>query len=262
MAKNKNTRFTPKAVPNAGELAAKSENVAPCGPQRAFPADFLANLLLTLLAAGLFALAHPNPLFKDGLSILAWIMYIPALIVIRRSTLPICLFWGAVYGFIAFSLLNHWLSSYHVIAGIFVSAIYLFYFALVFLALRFALVLFPRYGFILQWLIFAAFEYLRTLGFLGYSYGITGYTQWQTLPLIQIASITGVWGVSALIIFPQTFAASHIFSRKLTASLSFFRVSGLAACAFIYLFVFALSLVYGFTAPRDYSQYEQTRVAL
>ncbi|MDR1362673.1 MAG: apolipoprotein N-acyltransferase [Spirochaetaceae bacterium] len=232
------------------------------GDNRAVFADFPVNLLLIILAAGLFALAHPNPLVKNGLSILAWIMYLPALFVIRRSTPLICLFWGALYGFTAFSLFNYWLVSYHLLAGIFTSTLYLFYFALVFFALRFALVLFPRYGFILQWLIFISFEYLRTLGFLGYSYGITGYTQWRTLPLIQIASLTGVWGVSALIIFPQTFAALYLLPRKSGARPFTFRVSGLTACISIYLIALISSLVYGTAAPHDFSKYESARIAL
>ncbi|MDR0382589.1 MAG: apolipoprotein N-acyltransferase [Spirochaetaceae bacterium] len=233
-----------------------------------FRADFLKNLAATLVSAVLFALAHPNPVFDNGVAVLAWIMYIPALLVIRRSTPPACMFWGAVYGFTAFSLFNYWLSSYQLIAGIVVSLVYLFYFALLFPALRLALALFPRYGFALQWLVFVGFEYLRTLGFLGYSYGITGYTQWRTLPLIQAASVTGVWGVSALLIFPQTFAASHFrgFLRRLTdrraKKLPKFRFNGLTAALFLYIIVLAAALAFGFAAPRDFSDYKTANIAL
>jgi apolipoprotein N-acyltransferase len=225
---------------------------------------FLENLLLILLASVLFALAHPNPVFKNGLPVIAWVMYLPALFVIRRSAPVLCLFWGAVYGFTAFSLFNYWLVSYHLFAGIFVSLIYLFYFALLFFFLRLSLLLFPCYGFLLQWLIFVSFEYLRTLGFLGYSYGITGYTQWSSIPLIQIASVTGVWGVSALIIFPQTFAGQYFrrFSPNAAGSLSAFRISGIIACLSAYLIVLVVSLVYGFIAPHDFSEYKTANIAL
>ncbi|MDR2098103.1 MAG: apolipoprotein N-acyltransferase, partial [Spirochaetaceae bacterium] len=222
---------------------------------------FLKTLAALLAGAGLFALAHPNPIFQNGLSFVAWFMYLPALFVIRRSTVPACLFWGAVYGFTAFSLFNYWLSAYQLIAGAVVYTIYLCYFALLFPALRVALLLFPRYGFILQWLIFCGFEYLRTLGFLGYSYGITGYTQWQVLPLIQIAGLTGVWGVSALVVFPQTFAARYIngFSVKKPLNLSF---SGLTLSLILYIFVFLAVLIYGFAAPHDFSGSKMARIAL
>jgi apolipoprotein N-acyltransferase len=217
------------------------------------------NLTAVLFAAVLFAFAHPNPLFMNGIPVLGWVMYIPVLFVIRRSTVPACLFWGALYGFTAFLLFNYWLSAYQFIAGAVVYTIYLCYFMLLFPALRIAAVLLPRYGFVLQWLIFTVFEYLRTLGFLGYSYGITGYTQWRIIPLIQIASITGVWGVSALLIFPQTFAAQYWFSFKKPFR---FRFSGLSLSVFLYIFVLLGALVYGFAAPHDFSSGKNVRIAL
>jgi apolipoprotein N-acyltransferase len=214
-----------------------------------------------LLAAVLFTLAHPNPIFMNGLPALAWVMYLPVFVLIRRSSPPACLFWGALYGFISFALFNYWLSAYEFIAGAVVYTIYLCYFALLFLALRIVFVLFPRYGFIPQCLIFVGFEYLRTLGFLGYPYGITGYTQWQVIPLIQIAGISGVWGVSALVIFPQILLAQHFHSFPLGKGARL-RVCGLTVCLFLYVVVLALSLIYGFAAPHDFSDSKTARIAL
>ncbi|MDR2795268.1 MAG: apolipoprotein N-acyltransferase [Spirochaetaceae bacterium] len=230
-------------------------------PLPSFLTVFLKNAGLALLAAALFALAHPNPIFMNGLPALAWVMYLPVLVLIRRSSPPACLFWGALYGFAAFLLFNYWMGAYQFIAGVVVYTIYLCYFALLFLAMRIALVLFPRYGFILQWLIFAGFEYLRTLGFLGYPYGITGYTQWQMIPLIQVAGITGVWGVSALIIFPQTLLARY-FYRFSPVKASGLRVRGFVVSFFLYLIVLALCLVYGFATPHDFSDAKTARIAL
>ncbi|MDR2803183.1 MAG: apolipoprotein N-acyltransferase [Treponema sp.] len=243
-----------KSVPTPKNTVDKSVN-------RVFFMDFIKNSGLILGAAALFTLAHPSPVFKNGLPVLAWIMYLPTLLVIRRSTHPACLFWGAVYGFTAFSLFNYWLSVYHFVAGIFLSSLYLCYFAVLFFALRFALTLFPRYGFILQWLIFVGFEYLRSLGFLGYSYGITGYTQWRTLPLIQVASITGVWGVSALLIFPQTLTASYLRVFFLKKPLNF-RLSTPILSLILYIAVLAAALSYGFVATHDFSGYKTARIAL
>jgi apolipoprotein N-acyltransferase len=97
------------------------------------------------------------------------------------------------------------------------------------------------------------------LGFLGYPYGITGYTQWQVIPLIQIASITGVWGVSALLIFPQTLAAQCGFSFDKPLH---FRVSGLSLSLFLYFLVLLSVLIYGFAAPHDFSNDKTARIAL
>jgi len=61
--------------------------------------------------------------------------------------------------------------------------------------------LLPRYGFLLQTLIWVAYEYLKIQGFLGYAYGIIGCSQYLFLPLIRISSLTGVWGVSGRSMF-------------------------------------------------------------
>lgn len=42
-------------------------------------------------------------------------------------------------------------------------------------------------------------EYLRSIGPLGFAWGLLGHTQWRNLPLIQIASVTGVYGISFLL---------------------------------------------------------------
>ena len=165
--------------------------------------DILIHLALILTAAVLFAASFPNPVFIHGLPFLAWFAYIPILIVINKYGLAACVCWGAVYGLTAYSLFNYWLSSFHPIAGTIVYTIYLTYLIIVFVLMKAACIFFPKRGYLVQWIIWLAYEYLRTLGFLGYSYGITGYSQWQMIPLIQIASITGVWGVSALVTFPS-----------------------------------------------------------
>ncbi|MCL2139761.1 MAG: apolipoprotein N-acyltransferase, partial [Treponema sp.] len=96
------------------------------------------------------------------------------------------------------------------LAGIITCCIYSVFISALFFFLRLAIVFFPRRFYIVQWLIWITYEYTRTLGFLGYSYGITGYSQWQMIPLIQIAEIFGVWGVSALVLFPSAFLGAAL----------------------------------------------------
>ena len=176
--------------------------------------DILIHLGFVLAAAVLFAASFPNPVFVHGLPYLAWFAFIPILIVINKYGLAANVCWGGIYGLTAYSLLNYWLSSFHPIAGTIVYTIYFFYLALVFAFLKLAYILFPKKGYLVQWVIWLAYEYLRTLGFLGYSYGIIGYSQWQMIPLIQIASITGVWGVSALVAFPSFWLAAAMNTKN------------------------------------------------
>jgi apolipoprotein N-acyltransferase len=238
--------------------------------------SFLVNLAAIILGAVLFAAAFPNLLFENGLPLLAWVAYIPVFWVIRRSPVKACIFWGALYGYAAYGLFNYWLSVFHPLAGLIVGSIYLVYLAVLFPLLKLALVFFPKRGYILQFLLWMAFEYLRTLGFLGYSYGITGYSQWRLIPVIQIASVTGVWGVSALVVFPSVWIAAALpegftaggDGRKIPAVLvtvrekvaAFLRREKISVC--LWGAALAAALVFGFVSQVDYADAPGAKIAL
>ena len=249
---------------------------------------FLVNLALVILGAILFALSFPNLLFANGLPFLAWIAYIPVFWVIRRSGFGANVFWGALYGYASYGLYNYWLSVFHPLAGLIVGSIYLVYLALLFPLLRLAILAFPKRGYIVQWVIWIAFEYLKVQGFLAYSYGITGYSQWHVLPVIQIADITGVWGVSALVVFPSAWLAAALtepnqprssgmqsmpksttegkektlYYLRATPWLikNFFKREWLSAV--VWFVLLTASLVYGFGSRIDYADARKVRIAL
>jgi apolipoprotein N-acyltransferase len=222
------------------------------------PLHFAAVAVASLLFAGSF----PNPFFAEGLPFLAWIAYIPLFWLLHRTGLGAAVFWGALYGYGSFSLFNYWLGAFHPLAGMIVGFIYLVYFALLFFLLKTALTLFPRRGYLLQWLLWLSYEYLRTLGFLGYPYGITGYSQWSVLPLIQIAALFGVWGVSSLVLFPGIYIAAALSPETAApggfkAFLRRERVPGL-----LWVCALAGTLAYGGLSPVDYRDAPRVRAAL
>jgi apolipoprotein N-acyltransferase len=241
---------------------------------------FFPHLLLVLSAALLFAASFPNPVSARGFPFLAWIAFVPMFCLIHRISPLSSVFWGALYGYAAYGLFNYWLSVFHPLAGIIVDSIYMVYLAVLFPLLRLALILFPKRGYILQWLLWIAYEYLRTLGFLGYSYGIAGYSQWSVLPVIQIADIFGVWGVSALVVFPSAALAAALspaepaaletgdqgapavpWTTRFLARLGdFFRRERIACC--VWLAALAGTLVYGAVSPVDYRGAPTIRLAL
>jgi apolipoprotein N-acyltransferase len=217
----------------------------------------LIQLGLVLAASLLFAGSFPNLLFKDGLPFLAWFAYIPILLIIQRNSILQCTAWGAVYGVLSYFFFNYWLWTFNTVAGAVVYCIYLVYLAAVFLFLKLADSLYPKKAYIVQWIIWLAYEYLRTKGFLGYPYGITGYSQWKIIPLIQIASITGVWGVSALATFPSFWLAAALKDyTELSVSISssvktFFRKEKIPAI--IWAAALAACVVFGVVSIKDYS---------
>jgi apolipoprotein N-acyltransferase len=252
----------------------------------------LTHLGLIILAAVLFAGSFPNPVFIHGFPFLTWFAYIPILVVIKKYNILTCAAWGAIYGLTAYALFNYWLGTFHPIAGTIVYSIYLIYLAVVFVFLKLAGILFPKRSYLVQWTIWLAYEYLRTKGFLGYSYGITGYSQWQMIPLIQIASITGVWGVSALVTFPSFWLAGGIqkdispkninnerkpaaaqnrtkdfktflFSlRTFAANILFILSRREKIPAIIWVIALAATLIFGFINMKDFSDYPSAQITL
>ena len=224
----------------------------------------LIRLGLIFLSSILFAASFPNIIFTKGLPLLAWFAYIPILIVISKNNLLACAGYGAIYGVIAYFLFNYWLAKFHPLAGTIVYSIYLVYLGLTFVFLKLALILFPKRGYIVQWAVWLAYEYLRTKGFLGYSYGITGYSQWSVIPLIQIAGVTGVWGVSALVTFPSFWLAeayNHINLSDIKNSFAaFFRKEKISAIVWGSALIAAL--VFGFISMKDFSSYPSAPIAL
>ncbi|MDR1588241.1 MAG: apolipoprotein N-acyltransferase [Treponema sp.] len=223
---------------------------------------FFIHLGLLFFASLLFAGAFPNLLVEQGLPILAWFAYVPVFILIRRVSLGASIFWGALYGYTAYGLFNYWLSVFHPLAGLIVGLIYLVYLAVLFFFLKLTDILFPKKAYLVQWLIWMAYEYLRTLGFLGYSYGITGYSQWRVIPLIQIAGVFGVWGVSALVVFPSAWLAAALdgFKGAGSAVKKFFRREKISALC--WAAALCAALVYGFVLPKDFSGYPTAKIAL
>ncbi len=194
-------RAAPVSAAPAGEGAARRRGGA------GVP-SVLFELLLLALSSLLFALSFPNFLSRWGFFPLAFVALVPLFIVIRRAGWLRVALYGAFYGFVSYALFNFWLGKFHPLALLIVPPIHAGYFLLLFPLLKAAVAFFPGWGFLLQSLLWVGFELLKTQGFLAYSYGNLGYSQYLFLPLVQIAELTGVWGLSLLVIFPSAFAGN------------------------------------------------------
>jgi apolipoprotein N-acyltransferase len=227
--------------------------------QAASGGGWLGEILLLFLSAILFFLAHPNPFFPGGLGFLGYFALIPVFYLVPRLNWPKVLVYGPLLGFITYTSFNYWLVSFHPLAIFLVPGIYTFYYFVLFIGLKIVSDAFQDkalFPFLLVWM---AYAYLRTNFFLGYPYGILGYTQWAYTPLIQIADLTGVWGVTALVVFPGIILGLGLQNgwEKLGEYLKKNRSLALGYGA-----LFLLTLAYGFIAPVDYSQAETWRPAL
>lgn len=218
------------------------------------------------LSAALFALSFPSVASTWGLSPLAFVALAPVFWVIGRAPWSRIVVYGALYGFGSYALFNYWLATFHPLALLFVPAIYLGYLALLFPALKLVTDRFPRYAPLWQAVIWVAYEYIKTQGFLGYPYGVIGYTQYLFGPLLRSAALTGVWGVSLIVVLANACLACMAGALgpprrgawRRAVELIRRRPLAPAVCALL----FAGSVVYGASLPVDYGDAPRWRVAL
>ena len=176
--------------------------------------SILNKVLLLIISVLVFFLSHPNPLFENGLGFFGYFIYLPVLVIVEKSSLKTVFLWGGFYGSLSYGLFAFWLKNFHPLTLYIISIVYFLIFALVFVILKVIQKSFLVYFWIVSCIFLCAFEYLKTLGFCGFSYGVSAYTQWTNLYLIQICQITGVFGLNFLIIFPSSFIFGAYINYK------------------------------------------------
>lgn len=171
---------------------------------------------LALVAAGGLATAAAFP--RLGLFVLAWVSLIPLLYSVARHTAGKAFLLGFVAGLFFNGLLLYWIPSVPRRFGglstllslgaylALVVALSLFWAVFAFLFSR-ARQRYPRGAFILAPFIWVGVEYLLTVIFSGFPWGILGYSQYRNLPLVQSATLGGVFAVSFILILFQSLVA-------------------------------------------------------
>jgi len=181
------------------------------------PRKLPESLGLVCLSAAAFALAHPNPLFPRGLGALAFFFFLPAAAALRGARPGRAALQGALFALVGYGLMDSWLAAYDPIAPLVVLPLTACYYAGLFAALAVLGRAFPRWIWATWPFAWVGLEFAKTLGFLGYPYGILGYALYEHLPLAQAASAAGVFGLSALALWPQALLAQELAARELAA---------------------------------------------
>lgn len=211
----------------------------------------------------LLALSFPKP----GFSILAWIAFLPLLYAVRGKSPESSFKLGFLCGFVAYSGIFYWLNIVMTVYGklplpisfcltLFMAAYLALYLAVAISLTRFAedhsvspLITFP--------FLWVALEYARAHLLTGFPWASLGYTQYRTLPLIQIADITGVYGVSFLILIVNIFLYQlwRWVRGKDGATYPFFATA-------VALPLFLLTIFYGFISLNRGDNGREIKVAL
>lgn len=221
--------------------------------------------LLAIASGLLIALSFPAP----GLSFLAWVALIPLLIALEGSTTRTAFRVGCTCGVTSYAIILYWLNivftRYGHLPWLVSIAAYLL---LVFwLAMFYGLSTgVARLGegagikaaFTLP-VAWVAFDFIRSFLFSGFAWAMLGHSQFRTLPLIQIADLGGVYGITLLIVL-----ANIVLYRALRA-ISRAGVRYPVKSALVLLVLLVATLFYGFSQLQKkevYASQKPLRVAL
>jgi apolipoprotein N-acyltransferase len=181
---------------------------------------------LALLSAVLLALSFPLTETFTGQPWFAWIAFMPLGLAIlsldrTRTRLKQALWLGWLSGTAAYLAILSWVVIVMQIYGhlplllsllfLFMLAAYVGLYAGLFAAgWRWMDDRWPRWSWLVAPMLWAALEWLRGRLLSGFPWALLGYSQYQQLPLIQMADVTGVYGVSFVIMLVNVAAVTAV----------------------------------------------------
>ena len=124
----------------------------------------------------------------------------PLFLVVLAARPTKAIFYGVVFGTIQALIVNYWHGTYNYVTLHMITIAFVVEYLLFMIPFVAVVRLSGRWGFLTAPAVWTLFDYLRSSGILGYPWALTGTSQYGFIPLIQIASITGVWGVGFVVL--------------------------------------------------------------
>ncbi len=212
----------------------------------------LSEFYPAILSGILVVLAFPKP----DVSSLAWVGFVPLLLSFWDKKPDRAFVTGYAFGMVYFFGTLYWI--YHSInhfGGVsFLSSI-----ALVFLLCGYLSIYPAIFSYLVTVLInrtklpasliapvfWVVLEYLRSYAFTGFPWASIGYTQYRFLPMIQVADITGIYGISFLVIAFNSAIVDVFLLKKRTKVMPLFPASYSIAGIAVVAAALLISLGYG-----------------
>jgi apolipoprotein N-acyltransferase len=190
----------------------------------------MSEVILSILSASLLSFSFSS--FNPWL--FAWFGFIPLFIALENKTLFRSFIIGYLCGVIFWSLTIYWLIHVTLLGQIVLILYLAFYFGIFSCVVYLFRFLPPNVSLFFIPCTWVLLEYSRSYLFTGFPWAQVGFSQYKNLPIIQIADITGSWGVSFLVVFVNV-----VFYLALRKRLKL-RIFLICAC------ILFLSLAYGF----------------
>ncbi len=219
-------------------------------------------ILLASISGLLMTLAFPNFNF----SFMAWICLVPLITAIFKNSPAKGFILGTITGTIFHTGLIYWVTVSMTTYGklpIVVSILILILFAFVlsiFISLPVCFCCYARkhlnLSLILTLPIFCtASEHMKSWFLTGFPWGNLGYSQFKVLPVIQIADITGVYGITFLIVFTNCIMFSLINGFLADKKIPYRELSAL-------IILIACTLLYGYNRLNSIDNNQDTPIKI
>ena len=209
-------------------------------------------IILSIISAILLSLAFPPLNFFP----ISFIALVPLNIIIYKSDkLRYYVISASIFVLVFFGYLLMWVTafmlketeaivSFLTLFTILFLIIFLFYFPAMLLS-GFLSKKLPEFRFITVPLVFTFMEYMRNVGYLGFPWGIIGYSQWNFSLFLQSADIFGVLGISFFVYFCNSVIAHYLlfFAERNISKKYQYKKTYIPAIVFISSFI--LILIYG-----------------
>ncbi len=170
----------------------------------------MRNFLLVFFSALLFGLSF----IHIGLGFLSFIAFIPYVYFIVSARPKQAFFFGFLFGFFLTLITLYGVYNVKLIAFIGLLIAFPLYFAIFTSLLRKIYVSFPKIFLWIFPILWIGMEYLMTQGSLNFPWLNAGYSLSNYYPLIQIADILGVYGLSLLVLYINVLIYLYLHGKK------------------------------------------------
>lgn len=195
----------------------------------------MRDIILAFSSAFLLTLSFP----KLDLEFFAWLGLVPLLFAIKDKRLKKAFGLSLLTGLLFFMGIFYWInvvSNFKFIDYILLCTYFGLYIGFFGLAFNFISKLSKFPSFVVAPALWVSLEYFRShAGFLKLPWALLGYSQYLNLPMIQISSFTGVYGISFLIVMVNVILYEMLQRRQKVFKLTL-----------IILFSVGLVILYGF----------------
>ena len=163
---------------------------------------WLKNVILIILASLLYTLAVPNEIYNYGNLFFGFITLVPLFYVIFTSSKTRqVMFYSGLFGLISSSFIYFWLLYFEdfsiwTLSG--VGFAHTLYFVILGMFIHTARKKGNLRPFIVT-IIWISYEYLKSIGYLGFPWNLLAQSA-GIAPFVQIADITGQWGISFILV--------------------------------------------------------------